>query len=139
MSAVGHDVDDEPAAKRPRCEGAPSGGSASTSQFQYTYEAPTAAATAGKKRSDLGNKMIRFEGASDRTERKALAAACESHGAIAFIDFRYGETSGYVRFKTADGAQAAHRALGSAPPEISGATPRWRMLSEEEAEATAAR
>lgn len=127
-------MEEEPAAKRPRSEEPASEPATSEpteqAQFQFSY----AAAPKPKKRTDLGNKMIRFEGASERTERKELAAVCEPHGPIAFIDFAYGESSGYVRFKAADGAQAAHFALRAAPPEIAGVTPRWRMLTEEEAE-----
>ena len=98
--------------------------------------APPPPTSSGKKRpSDFGDKVLRFEGASESTERKALATVCEVHGPIAFIDFSYGSTSGYIRFKTADGAQAALFAFKAAPPELSGTTPRWRLLSTDEAEA----
>ena len=52
---------------------------------------------------------------------------------MAFVDFSSGETSGYIRFRTAEGASSALSALGSTA--VDGATLTWRQLTGAEAQA----
>lgn len=78
--------------------------------------------------------VLAFEGAEPNTDRADLNAVCNHYGVVAYIDFRFGATAGYVRFRTADGARAALGALSSGTISIGGAVPSWRMLSEEEEE-----
>ena len=78
--------------------------------------------------------VVRFEGAGPESEREALSALCSQHGEVAFVDFQFGETTGYVRFKKAEGAAAAAAFLSANPQEIGGMTPTWRLLGIAEAE-----
>ena len=80
-------------------------------------------------------KVLAFEGASPTTDRAEIATLCGAHGEVAFVDFRFGEILGYVRFRSTEGAAAALAALSGGSFEIAGATPRWRLLGDDEATA----
>jgi hypothetical protein len=69
------------------------------------------------------------------TNRTDLSGLCSHYGAVAYVDFRFGESAGYVRFKSADGARAALKALGAGNIVVGGCTPSWRLLDAEEEEA----
>ncbi len=77
--------------------------------------------------------VVRFEGCGPETERNALQAVCAPFGEVAFVDFHFGETTGYVRFLEAGDAQAAAAALSASPPRVGGMTPTWRLLGQAEA------
>ena len=77
-------------------------------------------------------KVLQFLGASPTTDRTAIAEACVQYGEVAFVDFRFGETVGYVRFKRHEGARAASDVLASTPIELNGATPTWHLLDQAE-------
>jgi predicted nuclease of restriction endonuclease-like (RecB) superfamily len=79
-----------------------------------------------------GAIVLRFEQADPQTNRTDLTALCAAHGEVAFVDFSFGSTAGYVRFRSPEGAQAALAALGDGKTVIGGATPQWHLLSEEE-------
>ena len=51
---------------------------------------------------------------------------------VAFLDYTRGAPSGFVRFKTADGAKAAYAALEAEERRAGG--PKWRLLTDVEAE-----
>lgn len=95
--------------------------------------APPIALSGGAK-GKLG-KVLAFEGASPTMDRAEIATLCGAHGEVAFVDFRFGETLGYVRFRSTEGAAAALAALSGGSFEIAGATPRWRLLGDDEATA----
>ena len=78
--------------------------------------------------------VLTFDGAEPNTDRADLMAICNHYGVVAYVDFRFGATAGYVRFRSADAARAALGALSSGAIAIGGATPTWRQLSEEEEE-----
>jgi hypothetical protein len=78
--------------------------------------------------------VLAFEGAEPNTDRADLTAVCNHYGPVAYVDFRFGSTAGYVRFRTADGARAALGALSSGTISIGGAIPAWRLVPEEEEE-----
>ena len=108
---------DEPAAKKAR----------TTESLDFRPPPPA---------SDLPRgKVLFFENASATTNRNDLIALCARHGDVGFVDFRYGETTGYVRFKRHDGAHAALAALSGGTVEVGGATPSWRLLTAEESAA----
>ena len=113
-----HEADAEPAAKRLR-----------------TFTDPAEFAPPAQGSSEPRGKVLFFSNASDITSRNELNAACAQHGEVAYVDFKYGDTTGYVRFKRHDGAQAALEQLQAKPVTIANATPAWRLLSAEEAAA----
>ncbi|KAL3914493.1 MAG: hypothetical protein SGPRY_007604 [Prymnesium sp.] len=80
-------------------------------------------------------RIIAFEGAAEKTDRRELAALCAEYGHVAYVDFRFGETRGFVRFKNESSAAAAVAALSDAPVEVNGAVPSWRLLSDSEVDA----
>jgi len=98
-----------------------------------TFAAPPASAAkvAGLAKAKT---ILRFESASASTDRNDLKQLCSQYGEVAFVDFRFGETTGYIRFRNPDGASAALSALSSDGHEIAGATPSWSALSDEQAE-----
>ena len=97
------------------------------------FAPPSSGATAlrGGAKAKVG-KVLQFDGASPSTNRSEIAALCGAHGDVAFVDFSFGATSGHVRFRTSEGATAALAALSAGAAEVGGATPTWRILSEEE-------
>jgi hypothetical protein len=97
---------------------------------------PPNASTTKKVPSILpARKILYFQGACASTDRADLQALCAHYGEVAFVDFRFGETSGYVRFRTPEGAKAASAALAGANIEVGGKTPTWRLLEGEETRA----
>ena len=80
-------------------------------------------------------KVLRFEGANASTDRSAIASLCAQHGEVAYVDFRFGETVGYVRFRTPEGARVAIAALESGSHQVDGATPSWHLLQQAEMQA----
>mgnify|MGYP001180316038 CR=1 FL=1 len=48
--------------------------------------------------------ILRFESASASTDRNDLKQLCSQYGEVAFVDFRFGETTGYIRFRNPDGS-----------------------------------
>ena len=76
--------------------------------------------------------VLRFDGAASNTERNDLTALCAHYGDVAYVDFKFGATSGHVRFRSTLGARTALGQLSSGTVMVGGAFPTWRMLSEEE-------
>ena len=76
--------------------------------------------------------VLNFQDASPNTDRGELSALCSHYGDVAYVDFRFGSTSGFVRFRNADGARRAVTALAAGTTVLGDATPSWRLLSAEE-------
>ena len=79
--------------------------------------------------------MLAFEAASMQSDRRELMAVCSGYGDVAFVDFKYGVTSGYVRFKHDGSAAAAMEGLVESPVEVSGVVPTWRLMGDDEVDA----
>ena len=43
--------------------------------------------------------ILRFDGASADTDRSQISSLCAHFGEVAYVDFRFGETMGFVRFR----------------------------------------
>lgn len=80
-------------------------------------------------------KILAFEGASKQSDRRELMAVCSAYGDVAFVDFQYGSTRGYVRFKQESSAAAAVNGLAKEPVEVSGVLPTWRLMGDDEVDA----
>ena len=114
----------EPSAKRPKLD--EEGGAPAASA--HNFAPPPAQAQQKPEKAfvpfSFAPKILRFDGVSPDTDRNAIASLCKQHGEVAFVDFRFGETTGYVRFRKPEGAKAAQEALTGS--EVSGgAVPSW--------------
>ena len=76
--------------------------------------------------------LLRFENASVTTERTEVATLCSQFGEVAYVDFRFGEQIGYVRFRRPEAARAAIDALTMYPQQVDGVVPTWRLLGIDE-------
>ena len=53
--------------------------------------------------------ILRFDGASADTDRSQISSLCAHFGEVAYVDFRFGETMGFVRFRKPEAANAPSR------------------------------
>ena len=58
-------------------------------------------------------KVVAFSGVKPDTDRAIISSLCGEYGLVAYVDFRFGETTGMIRFRSTLGARAALAALST--------------------------
>ncbi|KAI0566586.1 RNA binding motif [Gracilaria domingensis] len=85
----------------------------------------------GKDRKITPGLVLRFEGFGADISREDIREAFEPHGDIAWVDFRIGDSEGYIRFANEGAAKVACEAMQELKTEFGGKVPTFSVLEGE--------
>jgi hypothetical protein len=79
--------------------------------------------------------IVHFNNIADDQTRETLREIFEAYGAIHYVDFSKGKTSGHIRFTSPEGAAKALKEMQDSKREIGGKLPELKLLEGAEEEA----
>lgn len=95
-------------------------------------EAKGVAEAVVKEREVKQGLVLKFEGFGPDVSREDIKEVFEPYGEVSWVDFRRGDSEGYIRFAEADMVVAARDAMAESKTEFGGKLPTFSILEGEE-------